>query len=203
MSTTPAPAPGPTRRTGPETRAAILRVALELFTKQGYDATSMRQVAEVLGIRKASLYYHFAGKEEIVRSLFAQRGDEAEQLLKWVVAQPRTIELVKAAVLRWVDSFSADKLHGLRFLSANPLLVRSLTAQHDNRIGSALAELVDALVALLPHRTAVDALQLRMALLSINAAVQASAQGDFTDEEIVAAARRGATVLVDALVERG
>jgi hypothetical protein len=104
--------------------------------------------------------------------------------------------------VRWVDSFSADKLHGVRFLSANPLLVRSLTAQGDNRIGSALAALIDALVALLPHRTAVDALQLRMALLSINAAVEASAQGDFTDEEILTAAHRSATVLVDALVER-
>ncbi|MGW4943343.1 TetR/AcrR family transcriptional regulator [Actinoplanes sp. NPDC004185] len=200
MSTTPALSPS--RRSGPETRAAILRVALKLFTEQGYDATSMRQIADALGIRKASLYYHFAGKEEIVRSLFAQRGDEAEQLLAWVTAQPQTIDLVKAAVLRWVDSFSADKLHGLRFLSANPLLVRSLAAQGDNRIGSALAALIDTLAAVLPHRTAVDALQLRMALLSINAAVEASTQGDFTDEQILAAAHRSATVLVDALVER-
>ena len=162
----------------------------------------MEDLAEATGVPKATLYYHFAGKEEIVRSLFAQRGDEAEELLEWVVRQPQTIDLVKAAVLRWVGSFSADKLHGLRFLSANPLLVRSLAAQGDNRIGSALAALIDALVALLPHRTVADTLQLRMALLSINAAVEASAQGDFTDEEIVAAAHRSAAVLVDALVER-
>lgn len=33
----------------------------------------MRQVAEALDIKKASLYYHFAGKEDILRSLFDQR----------------------------------------------------------------------------------------------------------------------------------
>ncbi|GAA2642963.1 hypothetical protein [Paractinoplanes durhamensis] len=48
--------------------------------------------------------------------------------------------------------------------------------------------------------TPADVLQLRMALLSINAAVDASAHGDFTDEQILAAAHRHATVLVGALL---
>ena len=103
-------------------------------------------------------------------------------------------------MLRWVDSFSADKLHGIRFLSANPLLVRTLDTGGANRIGSALTALVDALVGVLPRPTPVAALQLRMALLSINAAVAASAHGEFTEEEILAAAHRSAATLAEAVI---
>lgn len=51
------------------TRDQILRTALELFTTQGYDATSLRQIAERLGVTKAALYYHFPAKEHLVVEL--------------------------------------------------------------------------------------------------------------------------------------
>ena len=51
------------------TRERILNVALELFGAQGYDGTSLRQIAEQLGVTKAALYYHFESKEDILRAL--------------------------------------------------------------------------------------------------------------------------------------
>ena len=53
----------------PTTRDQILRTALDLFSAQGYDATSLRQIAERLGITKAALYYHFPAKEHLVVEL--------------------------------------------------------------------------------------------------------------------------------------
>ncbi|MGO4594742.1 TetR/AcrR family transcriptional regulator [Leifsonia sp. 2TAF2] len=197
---TSAPSAAGQRRAGEETRAQIGRVALDLFTTRGYEATSMREIAEELGIKKASLYYHFSGKAEIVRSLFDQRGDEAEDLVEWVRQQPRTPELVRAAVLRWIDSFSEDKLRGLRFLAANPLLARTLEGGGPRRIGSALTDLSDALAELLPERNAETALRLRMAILSINAALGASTGGGFAGSDIVAAARASALAAVDSLL---
>lgn len=141
------------RRSGPDTRAAIQRVALELFTKKGYEATSLREIADELGIQKPSLYYHFRGKEDILRALFDERGDEVEQLLDWIKQQPQRPELVRAAVLRWVRSFSADKLRGIRFLSANPLIARAFEGRTDDRIGSTLNHLVDLLAGLLPDQS--------------------------------------------------
>lgn len=41
------------------TKQGILDAALELFSVQGYEATSISQLAEAVGIRKASLYSHF------------------------------------------------------------------------------------------------------------------------------------------------
>ena len=51
------------------TREEILRVALELFRTQGYDGTSLRQIAERLGMTKAAVYYHFRAKEQLVVDL--------------------------------------------------------------------------------------------------------------------------------------
>jgi AcrR family transcriptional regulator len=186
------------RRSGPETRAAIQQVATDLFTTKGYEVTTMREIADVLGIKKASLYYHFAGKDELLRSLFEQRGNEARDLLEWVAGQPQEPGLIETTVLRWVDSFSGDKLRGIRFMSANPLLARSTAASAGDRIGSTLSAIVDALAPLLPNHTPVAELQLRMALLSINAAVNAAAGTDFTDDQIIAAARQHALTVLAA-----
>jgi AcrR family transcriptional regulator len=51
------------------TRREILDTALQLFTVQGYDATSLRQIADRLGFTKAALYYHFPAKDHLVIEL--------------------------------------------------------------------------------------------------------------------------------------
>src|SRR5215469_16465337 len=47
------------------TRERIQAIALELFAEQGYEKTSLREIAERLGVTKAALYYHFKSKEDI------------------------------------------------------------------------------------------------------------------------------------------
>lgn len=51
------------------TKQEILEAALELFSVQGYEATSISQLAEAVGIRKASLYSHFENKQAILDAL--------------------------------------------------------------------------------------------------------------------------------------
>jgi AcrR family transcriptional regulator len=51
------------------TRERILDIALELFVSQGYDKTSLRDIAERLGTTKAALYYHFERKQDILLEL--------------------------------------------------------------------------------------------------------------------------------------
>jgi len=51
------------------TRERILDIALDLFTTQGYEKTSLREIAERLGYSKAAIYYHFASKEDILMAL--------------------------------------------------------------------------------------------------------------------------------------
>ena len=51
------------------TKQEILEAALELFSVQGFEATSISQIAAAVGIRKASLYSHFASKQAILDAL--------------------------------------------------------------------------------------------------------------------------------------
>jgi len=48
------------------TKERILDVAIDLFAQKGFDAISMREIAEAAGIRKATLYYYFTTKDEIL-----------------------------------------------------------------------------------------------------------------------------------------
>jgi len=58
------------------TKQQILDAALDLFSRYGYDATGISQIADAVGIRKASLYSHFTGKQEILDTLLAALTEE-------------------------------------------------------------------------------------------------------------------------------
>jgi len=80
-----------TRRRG-DTRERIQGVALERFTVNGYDQTSLREIAEDLGVSKAALYHHFKTKEEILDSLLGQVSEEIDALVSWMQAGDATPE---------------------------------------------------------------------------------------------------------------
>jgi AcrR family transcriptional regulator len=58
---------GDSRRT--DTRDRILIVALRLFAEHGIARTSLREIAEELGVTKAALYFHYKTKEDIVTGI--------------------------------------------------------------------------------------------------------------------------------------
>jgi AcrR family transcriptional regulator len=80
--------PRPPRSQGSETRERILDVAQELFTRQGYDKTSLRDIAARLGITKAALYYYFERKEDILLELHLRLHALGTNLLDELEAAP-------------------------------------------------------------------------------------------------------------------
>src|SRR5579864_9375020 len=95
LTASPASAPdagGHDARHRTDTRARIQHVALELFAEQGYDKTSLREIAERLDVTKAALYYHFRSKEDIVSSLVEDYFGQVDDLIAWGRTQPRTPE---------------------------------------------------------------------------------------------------------------
>lgn len=52
-----------------DTKQEILKTALKLFSDKGYESTSVAEIADAVGIRKASLYSRFTSKKEILDEL--------------------------------------------------------------------------------------------------------------------------------------
>ncbi len=72
------------RETTLDSRQEILRAAARLFQQQGYDATSMNDVAAALGLSKGGLYHHFQSKDEILFHLM----DHAMEITQERVINP-------------------------------------------------------------------------------------------------------------------
>jgi AcrR family transcriptional regulator len=70
-----------------DTRERILDVALDLFIEQGYDKTTLRQIAEPLGFTQAAIYYHFAAKEDILVALHLRLHELGRPVLEQLAAQ--------------------------------------------------------------------------------------------------------------------
>lgn len=109
-----------------DTRERILSVALDLFIEQGFDGTSLRQIAEQLGVTKAALYYHFTSKDDILMALhlrlhevgrgaLMQMGDEPVSLEEWGVLLDQVVDQMlaqrKIFLMHERNQAALEKLH--------------------------------------------------------------------------------------------
>ncbi|WP_200304529.1 TetR/AcrR family transcriptional regulator [Streptomyces adelaidensis] len=119
-------APTTRRHRRGNTRQRIQDVALELFAEQGYEKTSLREIAEHLDVTKAALYYHFKTKEDILISLFQDLRRPIDELIEWAGHQPRTLD-TKREILRRYSLALADVAPLFRFMQENQATVRELS----------------------------------------------------------------------------
>lgn len=81
----------------------ILAAARRLIADQGYDATSLQQIADAMGIGKANVYYYFKTKTEILDALLTPFADSLEALLDKAAATPEGLERVDMMIAGFVD----------------------------------------------------------------------------------------------------
>src|SRR5271156_1844843 len=113
-----------------DTRAQAQKVALELFAEQGYEKTSLREIAERLGVTKAALYYHFKSKEDIVHSFTDDYFAELDALLDWAKDQPRSEQTRRELLDRYVGIVLAGH-EVFRFLEQNRASVETMHGGKD------------------------------------------------------------------------
>ncbi|MFF8474395.1 TetR/AcrR family transcriptional regulator [Streptomyces sp. NPDC015414] len=158
------------------TRQRIQDVALELFAEQGYEKTSLREIAERLDVTKAALYYHFKTKEEIIVSLFEDLTQPIEDLIEWGRSQPHTLETKQEIVRRYSQALAgAEPL--FRFMQENQATVREL------RIGESFKDRMRGLrdIVIDPEAQLVDQVRCVSALFTLHAGmfVMQDLEGDF------------------------
>ncbi|WP_218671072.1 helix-turn-helix domain-containing protein [Microbispora sp. GKU 823] len=71
----------------PETTQRLVVAAVDLFTEQGYDATTVAQIAERAGVTKSTFFRHFADKREV---LVAGQETLSRLLAEGIAERPRT-----------------------------------------------------------------------------------------------------------------
>jgi AcrR family transcriptional regulator len=84
------------------TRDEILRVAAEHFTRYGYRGTSLQEIAAAVGCSKATLLYHFAGKDAILFALVGPAAQALDDLVAGLEKEPAD-RVRDAAIEGFVD----------------------------------------------------------------------------------------------------
>jgi AcrR family transcriptional regulator len=150
-----------------DTRSRLRQLALKLFAEQGYEKTSLREIAEQLGVTKAALYYYFKSKEDIVRSLVEDYVADLDQLIVWGKTQPRTPD-TRAEIVRRYLHIVTNGTEVFRMLHQNQAAVSGFASAKER--GELFKERLDALVDLLTAPGASLSSQIRAAscLMSIS-----------------------------------
>ncbi|MGK5630611.1 TetR/AcrR family transcriptional regulator [Streptomyces sp. URMC 123] len=147
-----------------DTRQRIQDVALELFVEQGYEKTSLREIAERLEVSKAALYYHFKTKEAILVSIIEDLGRPLDELIAWGQLQPRSLETKEELLRRYSIALTAAA-PVFRFMQENQATVRELS------VGESFRERLTAMVDLIkePEAELTDQVRCVSALFTIHA----------------------------------
>lgn len=88
----------------------IFDAAASLFTEKGFHATSMRDIADAVGMQKGSLYYHISGKEELLfRISYAAISAITQQLEEIATAPLTPPEKLRAVIENHVETL-CDRL---------------------------------------------------------------------------------------------
>ena len=146
-----------------DTRARIIDVALELFAEHGYEKTSLREIADRLGVTKAALYYHFRTKEDILAGIVDAMAAPIEETIAWGEQQPYSPQLRDEIIRRFAQGM-ADRQRLLRFFHENQPTIRELSA------GTRFKDRMIALTRLMqgPEPTFEDRVRSAVSLLVIN-----------------------------------
>ena len=97
------------REAGTSTRERILDAALELFTEQGYDKASLRELAQRMGFTKAALYYHFPSKADILMALHMRMHGLLDGPMAILDEGPVSTEIYEKFLDACVDGIQANQ----------------------------------------------------------------------------------------------
>jgi AcrR family transcriptional regulator len=129
VTTSRAPKVGLRERNRLRTRGDITAAALELFLEQGYDATTVDQIASSAAVSTATFFRYFAFKEDV---LFADEDAGAEALVEIVAARPdrsRTVTALAGPLAEFAASMVDGTPSNNRLLTRLVMTTRALEAR--------------------------------------------------------------------------
>ncbi|MEV4442007.1 TetR family transcriptional regulator [Streptomyces sp. NPDC049577] len=158
---------------------AALQSALELFWRRGYEATSMADLVEHLGIARASLYATFGSKRELYLKALDRYGEQRGPRIVEELSQPGpALPAVRELVRRFADESADDALRRGCFVTNTAVELGAHDADSARRVEESWNSLETALTSAL---------------------IRARAQGELAPERDPAALARMLLVLLQGI----
>ncbi|MFJ2192780.1 TetR/AcrR family transcriptional regulator [Kitasatospora sp. NPDC087861] len=128
----------------------VLQAALELFWRRGYEATSMADLVEELGIARASIYATFGSKHELFLRALERYGEQADPVLLVELSQPGPVlPAVRALVRRFAAESAEDGMKRGCFVTNTAVELAPHDPAAARRVEASLGHVETALTAAL------------------------------------------------------
>ena len=131
-----------------DTREKILLTAAEMFSTIGYHGVSIREICEVVGVGKPTLYYYFRDKETLLEELLKYAFDLARNLGTELLENESGFPGRLQGLIKLRQSFSRQFPHFIRFfvnvnIFSLPAQVEQLVVEHLNWTNKVTIELIE------------------------------------------------------------
>jgi AcrR family transcriptional regulator len=113
-----------------DTKAEIRTTAIRLIAAKGFEQTSMREIGDAVGITKASLYYHYSSKLDILLAIVEPILAEMRLVVASLPDQPRTDAGVQAVLSRYIGGLIRHRDGGSLFVRDTIAIVNAVVGQH-------------------------------------------------------------------------
>src|SRR6476620_762068 len=88
----------------PDRKSEIVNISAKLFKEKGYSAVTMRDIAQAIDIKAASLYNHIKSKQEILVLMIIQIAEEYTETIRTIEASGETsVEKIKKVIQLHID----------------------------------------------------------------------------------------------------
>ena len=138
------PTEGLRERKRRETTDRITAAAIKLFIKNGYNETTLDEIAEAAGISRRTFFYYFKSKDDIMLSMQSGMGDMLAAALRDEPSDQRPLQAMRSAVLRASALYPADDMIAIdRLMRASETIQARKQAsyvQHEKTVFAALRE---------------------------------------------------------------
>jgi TetR/AcrR family transcriptional regulator, regulator of cefoperazone and chloramphenicol sensitivity len=154
------------------TRARIVAAAMAQFARKTYAGTSLRDIAESIGITKAALYYHFPSKDALLDAMFAPTIERFGRLVADATSSDGKVDR-RLLVERLVD-VQAEQVIAVRALAGDPSITHALRDRF--RFEQTITGIADALADPAAPPGPATTMRARCAVAAINGSLMMTAR---------------------------
>lgn len=99
-----------TKEEAEKTRQSLLKAALSVFSRKGYSATTLEDVAQEAGVTRGAIYWHFGSKAELFNALMEEYSARGSEIVQAAAAEGGSmVEILRRIFIRLLKAVESDQ----------------------------------------------------------------------------------------------